>query len=66
MNFNLQAVVAKPRLLSRIKVLDTFDVHPVPLLQLNTNWFVFSCSPGMIGMRYTWFMCTSDFLRSEV
>ena len=35
----------------------TFDVHHVPVLHLNINQFVFSCIPGMIGMRYTWLMC---------
>ena len=61
MNFNLQVVVAKQRL-HTIKVMCTLDVHHVPVLHLNTNRFVFSCSTGIIGMRYTWLMYTSDFL----
>ena len=32
----------------------TLDVHHIPMLYLNTNWFVFSCSPGFIGMRYVY------------
>ena len=28
-------------------------VHSMSVLHLNINQFVFSCSPGMIGMRYT-------------
>ena len=59
MNFNLEVVVANQRL---HKVMGTLDVHHVPVLHLNTNWFVFSCSTGIIGMRYTWLMYTSDFL----
>ena len=37
-------------------------MHHFPRLYLNVNWLTFSCSPGISGMRYTWFMYTSDFL----
>ena len=32
----------------------TLDVHHIPVLHLNTNRFVFSCSTGIIGMRYVY------------
>ena len=34
------------------------------MLHLNTNQFVFGCSPGIIGMRYTWPVISFD-LRCE-
>ena len=37
-------------------------MHHFPRPHLNVNWLTFSCSPGISGMRYTWFMYTSDFL----
>ena len=66
MNLTLQVVVVVVTSQSWIEVMCTFDVHHIPVLHLNINQFAFSCSTGIVGMRHTWLMYTSDFLRSAV